>query len=58
MLQVADVVPMIVDALAADAPPAQLRATGASAMSTLDEAREAAGPDQPGLGTAVAADRP
>jgi NAD(P)-dependent dehydrogenase (short-subunit alcohol dehydrogenase family) len=58
MLQVADVVPMIVETLAADAPPAQLRATGAPATTTMEEAREASGPDQPGLGAAVAADRP
>jgi NAD(P)-dependent dehydrogenase (short-subunit alcohol dehydrogenase family) len=57
MLQVADVVPMIVDTLAAGAPPAQLRATGAPATTTMEEAREKAGPDQPGLGTAVAGDR-
>jgi len=37
MLQVADVVPMIVDTLAADAPPAQLRATGAP-TTTMEEA--------------------
>jgi NAD(P)-dependent dehydrogenase (short-subunit alcohol dehydrogenase family) len=54
MLQVADVVPMIVDTLAADAPPARVRATGAPATSTIDEAREAAGPDQPVLGSAIA----
>jgi NAD(P)-dependent dehydrogenase (short-subunit alcohol dehydrogenase family) len=54
MLQVADVVPMIVDALAADAPPAQVRATGAPATSTIEEAREKAGPDQPVLGSAIA----
>jgi NAD(P)-dependent dehydrogenase (short-subunit alcohol dehydrogenase family) len=58
MLQVADVVPMIVDTLAADAPVAQVRATGAPATTTLDEAREAAGPDQPGIGAAIAAERP
>jgi NADP-dependent 3-hydroxy acid dehydrogenase YdfG len=58
MLQVADVVPMIVDTLAAGAPPAQVRATGAPATTTLDEAREAAGPDQPGIGAAIAAERP
>jgi NAD(P)-dependent dehydrogenase (short-subunit alcohol dehydrogenase family) len=54
MLQVADVVPMIVDALACDAPPAQVRATGAPATTTLEEARETAGPDQPVLGSAIA----
>lgn len=54
MLQVADVVPMIVDTLTADAPPAQVRATGAPATSTIEEAREAAGPDQPVLGSAIA----
>jgi NADP-dependent 3-hydroxy acid dehydrogenase YdfG len=57
MLQVADVVPMIVDTLAADAPPARVRATGAPATSTIDEAREAAGPDQPVLGSAIADSR-
>jgi hypothetical protein len=46
-----------VNTLAADAPPAQVRATGAPATTTLDEAGEAAGPDQPCLGSAVAADR-
>jgi NAD(P)-dependent dehydrogenase (short-subunit alcohol dehydrogenase family) len=58
MLQVADVVPMIVDTLAADAPPAVVRATGAPAASTIDEAREVAGPDQPVLGSAIAGGRP
>jgi NAD(P)-dependent dehydrogenase (short-subunit alcohol dehydrogenase family) len=56
MLQVADVVPMIVDALAADAPPAQARATGAPATTTIEEAEEAAGPGQPVVGSAVADD--
>jgi NAD(P)-dependent dehydrogenase (short-subunit alcohol dehydrogenase family) len=58
MLQVADVVPMIVDALASDAPPALVRATGAPATSTIDAAREAAGSDQPVLGSAIADARP
>jgi NAD(P)-dependent dehydrogenase (short-subunit alcohol dehydrogenase family) len=58
MLQVADVVPMIVDALVADAPPAQLRATGAPASSTHEEAMEKAGPDQPTVGSAITGERP
>jgi NAD(P)-dependent dehydrogenase (short-subunit alcohol dehydrogenase family) len=58
MLQVADVVQMIADTLMADAPPAQLRATGAVAASTIEEAREAAGPDQPVLGSAIAQGHP
>jgi NADP-dependent 3-hydroxy acid dehydrogenase YdfG len=58
LLQVADVVQMIVDALTADAPPAQVRATGAAATSTIEEARETAGPDQPVLGSARADGRP
>jgi NAD(P)-dependent dehydrogenase (short-subunit alcohol dehydrogenase family) len=58
MLQVADVVQMIVGTLVADAPPAQVRATGAPATSSIEEAREAAGPDQPVLGSAVAGGRP
>jgi NADP-dependent 3-hydroxy acid dehydrogenase YdfG len=58
MLQVIDVVQMIVDTLMAGAPAAQVRATGAPAAATIEEARELAGPDQPGLGSAIAADRP
>ncbi|HEX3965645.1 MAG TPA: SDR family oxidoreductase [Trebonia sp.] len=57
MLQVADVVQMIVDTLGAETPPARLRATGALAAPTLEEAQEAAGPGQPSLGSAVAGDR-
>jgi hypothetical protein len=58
MLQVADVVPMIVDTLVTDAPPALVRATGAPATYTIDAAREAAGSDQPVLGSAIADGRP
>jgi hypothetical protein len=51
-------VSIIVDALATDAPPALVRATGAPATSTIDAAREAAGSDQPVLGSAIASARP
>ena len=51
MLQVEDVVPVIVDTLVADAPAAQVRATGPDGGDTLEEAREKAGPDQPVLGS-------
>jgi NAD(P)-dependent dehydrogenase (short-subunit alcohol dehydrogenase family) len=51
MLQLDEVVPMIVDVLVADQPPAVLRAAGAEDNQTLDEVRELAGADQPALGS-------
>jgi hypothetical protein len=50
--------PMIVDALATDAPSALVRSTGASATSTIDAARDSAGSDQPVLGSAIVGGRP
>jgi NADP-dependent 3-hydroxy acid dehydrogenase YdfG len=57
MLRVADVVKIIADTLAADAPPSRARATGAPATTTIEEAQEVAGPDQPVLGSAVTGGR-
>jgi NAD(P)-dependent dehydrogenase (short-subunit alcohol dehydrogenase family) len=57
MMQPEDVAAIIVDLLAAELPPALVRATGAPSSPTIETAREVAGNDQPAVGSAITEDR-